>query len=98
MELTNRFNDYVSYSDIAIDVQYIRLKTVLQTHFINENNVNNDCKGTCRDIQKLRLRNDKYCAGYVYYCDNAIKKTKAAWRIFSVSLNLCYFRLIISSF
>lgn len=86
LELTHRFTDYVSYSDIALDVNYIRLKTVLQTHFVNEKNINNDCKGTCHDIQKHHLRNDKHCVGDIYYCNNVIRKTKTASKIYSVSL------------
>lgn len=86
MELTNKFNDYLSHYDLVLDVKHISLKNVLQTHLINEKNVKNDCKGTCNDIKKLQLHNDKHCVGFIYYCENLLRKTKTGSKLHSVSL------------
>lgn len=95
MDMTHNFTDYVSYYDLSNDVKYIRFKTALQTHLINEKHVNDHCKGTCNDIKKLDVYLDDKCKGYVYYCKNVMNKLKnqnTASKIHSVSLKKQLYR------
>lgn len=87
MKSTYLMDDYLSYADLLNGVNHIRLKTVLQTHFINEKDVNHDCKGTCKDIKSLDLYTDEKCKGYIYYCENVIKRMKTAYKVHSVRVN-----------
>lgn len=98
MQLTHKLTDYVSYYDLSDDVNYVRLKTVLQTHFVFEKNVKENCEGSCKDIHRLALHSDRNCKGHIYYCNKVLGKSSTAYKLRSVSFNnkiLFFMNLII---
>lgn len=86
MSLTDMFNDYVSNSNLTYNINYLRFKTVLQTHLVAENSIKDNCAGSCDEVKSMKF-NDADCIGTLHDCYDLAKLLTTGFneKIYSVN-------------
>lgn len=79
-------DDYTIFINLKNNVEDVRFKNLLQTHFATEMQLKGQCSGSCKDVERLTPYNDKYCQGSIYKCYDLLDFYQVGTVVYSVSI------------